>query len=76
MKYIFSPEAQAVLATSSCFWGMPANSKAGDQLSDDQKTALRWDQQADHLARTQLDPAPDADRDADMQDLWLETLQQ
>jgi spermidine/putrescine transport system substrate-binding protein len=55
---------------------MSANSKAGDQLSGDQKTALRWDQQADHLARTQLDPAPDTDRDADMQDLWLETLQQ
>jgi spermidine/putrescine transport system substrate-binding protein len=76
VKYIVSPEAQAVLATSSCFWGMPANSKAGDQLSGDQKTALRWDQQADHAARTQLYPAPDADRDADMQDLWLETLQQ
>lgn len=53
---------------------MPANSKAGDQLSSDQKTALRWDQQADHAARTQLYPAPDADRDTDMQDLWLETL--
>ena len=74
MKYIVSPEAQAVFATSSCFWGMPANSKAGDQLSSDQKTALRWDQQADHAARTQLYPAPDADRDTDMQDLWLETL--
>ena len=33
----------ARLATSSCYWAMPANSKAGDHLSAQQKTALRWD---------------------------------
>ncbi|MEO0829422.1 MAG: extracellular solute-binding protein [Pseudomonadota bacterium] len=76
IKYIMSPEGQARLATSSCFWGMPANSKAGDVLTDAQKEILRWDSQPNYLARTQLYPAPDADLDAEMQDLWLETLQQ
>ena len=76
IKYIVSPEGQARLATSSCFWGMPANSKAGDVLSDAQKEVLRWDSQPDYLALTQLYPAPDADLDVEMQDLWLETLQQ
>ena len=28
VKYILSPEGQARLATSSCYWAMPANSKA------------------------------------------------
>lgn len=76
IKYIVSPEGQARLATSSCFWGMPANAQAGDLLTDAQKDILRWDDQADYLARTQLYPAPDIDLDIEMQDLWLETLQQ
>lgn len=76
IKYIVSPEGQARLATSSCFWGMPANAKAGDVLDGSQKEILRWDSQPDYLALTQLYPAPDADLDIEMQDLWLETLQQ
>lgn len=76
VKYIVSPEGQARLATSSCFWGMPANARAGEHLSDAQKQVLRWDSQEGYLARTQLYPAPDADLDIEMQDLWLDTLQQ
>jgi spermidine/putrescine transport system substrate-binding protein len=76
VKYIVSPEGQARLATSSCFWGMPANALAGDHLTDDQKAILRWESQADYLARSQLYPAPDFDLDIEMQDLWLNTLQQ
>ena len=76
VKYIVSPEGQARLATSSCFWGMPANARAGEFLTAEQKATLRWDEQPDYLARTQLYPAPDADLDVEMQDLWLETLQQ
>lgn len=76
VKYIVSAEGQARLATSSCFWGMPANAEAGEFLSDAQKDVLRWDDQADYLARTQLYPAPDTDLDIEMQDLWLNTLQQ
>ena len=76
VKYIVSPEGQARLATSSCFWGMPANAKAGEHLTDAQKATLRWDDQADYLARTQLYPAPDAELDIELQDLWFEMLQQ
>jgi spermidine/putrescine transport system substrate-binding protein len=75
VKYVVSPEGQAALATSSCFWGMPANRQAGDHLDDAQKAALRWDEQPDYLARAQLYPAPDEDLDIEMQDLWLEMLQ-
>ena len=57
IQYIMSPEGQARLATSSCYWGMPANSKAA--LSDAQKAVLRFDEQPEFLERAQLYPAPD-----------------
>lgn len=75
IKYITSPEGQARLATSSCYWGMPANKKAGDVLDQGQKDILRWDQQAEFLGRAQLYPVPDAETDAAMQDLWTDMLQ-
>jgi len=75
VKHVVSPEGQAALATSSCFWGMPANARAGEILTEEQKSILRWDQQQDYLARAQLYPAPDAELDQAMQDLWLEMLQ-
>ena len=75
VEYTLSPEGQAKLATSSCFWAMPANMKAGDQLDDQQKKALRWDDQPDYLSRSQLYPAPDAELDRAMQDVWTEFLQ-
>ena len=75
VQYILSPEGQARLATSSCYWAMPANQKAGEFLSEQQKTALRWQDQQDYLARSQLYPAPDATLDAKMQDMWTEVLQ-
>lgn len=76
VKYIVSSEGQARLATSSCFWGIPANATAGEHLTEEQRAVLRWDEQEDYLARTQLYPAPDVDLDIEMQDLWLDTLQQ
>ncbi len=75
VQYITSPEGQARLATSSCYWGMPANAKAGDALTAEQKAVLRWDNQADYIARTQLYPVPDAATDTAMQDMWTEMLQ-
>ncbi len=75
IDYITSPEGQARLATASCYWGMPANAKAGDVLTDDQKAILRWDQQPEYLAKSQLYPVPDAALDQKMQDLWTEMLQ-
>jgi spermidine/putrescine transport system substrate-binding protein len=76
VKYIVSPEGQARLATSACYWGMPANAKAGDVLTPEQKAVLRWDAQAEYLARAQLYPVPDAALDTAMQDLWTEMLAQ
>lgn len=76
VQYIMSPEGQARLATSSCYWAMPTNAKAGAVLSEQQKTALRWNDQKDYLGRSQLYPAPSAELDAKMQDVWTEFLQQ
>ncbi len=75
VKYILSPEGQARLATSSCYWAMPANQKAGQHLSEPQKRALRWSDQAGYLAKAQLYPAPSPELDAQMQDVWTEFLQ-
>ncbi|WP_137155103.1 extracellular solute-binding protein [Rhizobium sp. FKL33] len=75
VQYILSPEGQARLATSSCYWAMPANQKAGAILTDQQKSALRWDKQAGYLKNTQLYPVVDADLDGKMQDIWTEMLQ-
>ncbi len=75
VQYILSPEGQARLATSACYWAMPANSKAGAKLTDQQKAALRWNDQADYLKRSQLYPAPSAELDAKMQDIWTQMLQ-
>ena len=76
VNYITSPEGQALLATASCYWGMPANAKAGHIMTAEQKAVLRWDQQPEYLARAQLYPVPDADLDKAMQDLWTDMLQQ
>ena len=74
VKHVLSPEGQAALATSACYWAMPANKAAGDVLTAEQKAALRWDDQAAYLARAQLYPAPDAELDAAMQDVWTRFL--
>lgn len=73
IEYVMGPEGQARLATSACYWGMPANTKAA--LDDEQRRILRFDEQAQFLARAQLYPAPDADLDKAMQDVWTEMLQ-
>jgi spermidine/putrescine transport system substrate-binding protein len=73
IQYIMSPEGQARLATSPCYWGMPANSKAA--LDDGQKQILRFAEQGDFLKRAQGYPAPSEDLDKKMQDLWTEMLQ-
>lgn len=73
IQYIMSPEGQARLATSACYWGMPSSTKAA--LDDAQKKILRFDEQKAFLARAQPYPAPDADLDKKMQDTWTEVLQ-
>jgi spermidine/putrescine transport system substrate-binding protein len=75
VKYIMSPEGQARLATSSCFWGMPANAKTGAMLTAEQKQALRWDEQETFLKNSHRYFIPNADLDAQMLDVWTEFLQ-
>src|SRR6185295_2002593 len=73
IQYVMSPEGQARLATSSCYWGMPASKAAA--LDDAQKKILRVDEQPEFLKRSQPYPAPSAELDKKMQDLWTEMLQ-
>ena len=75
VKYIMSPEGQARLATSSCFWGMPANSKAEAFLTEQQRTALRWDEQPGFLANSNRYYVPGGELDTEMLDVWTEFLQ-
>lgn len=73
VQYVLSPEGQAKLATSSCYWGMPANGKA--TLTDKQKKILRWDEQTAFLAKSYPYLSPTESLDKAMQDLWAEVLQ-
>ena len=75
VKYIMSPEGQARLATSSCFWGMPANAKAESFLTEQQRTALRWDEQAGSLSNSNRYYVPGGELDTEMLDVWTEFLQ-
>jgi spermidine/putrescine transport system substrate-binding protein len=74
VKYVLSPEGQARLATSSCYWAMPANSKAA--LTDEQKAILRWDQQPDFIKNSYPYFIPDPALDAKMLEAWQEAIQQ
>ena len=73
LQYILSPEGQGRLATSSCYWAMPANSKA--VLTPEQKKILRWDEQPKFLANSYFYLQPDEDFDKAMLDVWTEFLQ-
>ena len=73
IKWILSPAGQGLLATSECFWAMPANEKA--EISAEDKVHLRWDNQADFLQRSHVSLLPDAEMDAAMLDVWTEFLQ-
>jgi spermidine/putrescine transport system substrate-binding protein len=73
VQYVLSPEGQAKLATSSCYWGMPANGKAA--LSAAQKKVLRWDEQPGFLSKSYPYPSPTDALDKAMQDLWAATIQ-
>ncbi len=73
IQYVMSPEGQGRLATSSCYWGMPSNTKAA--LDEGQKAILQFDKQPDYLARAQNYPAPSEELDKKMQDMWTEVLQ-
>ena len=73
VKYILSPKGQARLATSSCYWAMPANSKA--TLTDEQKSVLRWAEQPGFIAKSYPYFVPGPELDAKMLEVWTEFLQ-
>jgi spermidine/putrescine transport system substrate-binding protein len=73
IQYILSPEGQGKLATSACYWGMPANSKA--VLDDHQKSILRWSEQPRYLASTSPYFQMTSAFDKKLQGLWAEVLQ-
>ncbi len=73
VKYIMSPAGQGKLATSSCYWAMPANSKA--TLTAEQKKVLRWDEQPKFLANSYFYLRPDEAFDKALLDTWTEFLQ-
>jgi spermidine/putrescine transport system substrate-binding protein len=73
IQYILSPEGQARLATSSCYWGMPVNTKA--TLSAEEKAILRWDEQPGFIAKSFPYPSPSDALDKAMQDAWASFLQ-
>ena len=73
LNHILSPKGQATLATSECYWAMPANSKA--VLNDDQRKILRWDQQEAFFKRSVPSTISKPDIDAAMLDIWTEFQQ-
>ena len=73
VEYVLSPEGQARLATSSCYWAMPANSKAA--LTDAQKKVLRWDEQPGFIKNSYPYFIPNQQLDARMLDVWQQVLQ-
>ena len=52
---------------------MPANQTA--EISEADKVHLRWTDQEDFLARSEVSLLPDANMDAEMLDIWTEFLQ-
>ncbi|MDH3694406.1 MAG: spermidine/putrescine ABC transporter substrate-binding protein [Gammaproteobacteria bacterium] len=73
VKWVISPEGQASLATSECYWAMPTNSTT--PLSDSQKQILRWDEQQGFLDKSYLSFFSEPELDQAMLDLWTEFLQ-
>lgn len=73
VEYVLSPDGQARLATSSCYWAMPSNSKA--TLTDEQKAILRWDEQETFIENSYPYFIPDEAMDAKFLDMWSEMLQ-
>lgn len=73
LKWILSPKGQGLLATSECYWAMPANSKA--EVDPAAKAILRWDEQPNYLARSAVSLFPDPEMDSKMLDIWTEFLQ-
>ncbi len=71
---LWDPAYKGKIATSSCYWGMPANRKA--KLTTAQKKTLRWAEQPKFLSKSYPYPSPTEAFDRAMQDLWADVVQQ
>jgi spermidine/putrescine transport system substrate-binding protein len=72
LQYLLSPEGQGRLATSDCYWGVPASRKAA--LTRAQRKILRWDEQPGFLARSHRRVARDENLAGEVRALWAEFL--
>jgi len=72
VQYVLSPDGQGRLATSACYWAMPANAKA--TLTGAQKKTLRWDEQPSFLPKSYHYLSPDPELDNAMLEVWTEFL--
>lgn len=73
-QYLRTPAAQARLATSSCYWGMPASPLA--PLDPAAKTALHWDDQPAYIAASHPYPVIDHAMDGKLRALWDDVMKQ
>jgi len=73
VKYITGPDGQARLATATCYWAMPTNSKAA--LGEKEKQRLRWNEQPGFIRNSYPYFIPDATLDKAMLEVWTEFLQ-
>ena len=73
VKYITGPDGRARLATASCYWAMPTNSKAA--LGEKEKQRLRWNEQPGFIRNSYPYFIPDAALDKAMLEVWTEFLQ-
>ncbi|MFT8635286.1 ABC transporter substrate-binding protein [Novacetimonas hansenii] len=72
-KYLRTPQAQAHLATSSCYWGMPADMRT--PLDPAIKNALHWEDQPAQIAATRMLPQLSPDMRHRLQALWTSVMQ-
>lgn len=75
IQWSLSPEGQALFAQSSCYWGMPANTKATPLISDEAKKRLHWAEQPEYLKRSYAYMATSPELDAAMVDAWAKIRQ-
>jgi spermidine/putrescine transport system substrate-binding protein len=73
LQYVLSPQGQAALATSDCYWAMPSNSKT--ELGEAERKRLRWDEQEGFIKNSYPYFIPDEALDKKMLEIWTEFLQ-
>jgi len=51
VAYYASPEGNARVATSDCYWALPANRAVGDHMTEEEKVILEWDNMASYVKK-------------------------